>query len=153
VEGVRYGVLICNDQAFPEICQIYMLQGADVLLHPTQAAGPTETIRSELLRTRAHDSSCYLAVSGFCGGEKLAWSDRESRATIYDYNGYAIADSGHREGHVMAELNLDEARWTSWCRDKDHRQTIRRQVRADLYGRCYLSIAEKKENMVDREPV
>jgi len=148
VEGVRYGVFICNDQAFPEICQIYALQGTQVLLHPTQAAGPTETIRSELLRTRAHDTSCFVAVSGFCGDEKLRWSGRESRAVIYDFNGYPIADRGHREGHVVATLDLEEQRWTSWCRDHDHRRTIQRQLRADLYGRYYAALSSEKENMI-----
>ena len=152
VEGVRYGVFICNDQAFPEICQIYALQGAQVLLHLTQAAGPTETIRSELLRTRAHDTSCFVAVSGFCGDKSLRWSGRESRAVIYDFNGYPIADSGHRDGHVLATLDLEEQRWTSWCRDHDHRRTVQRQLRADLYARYYAALSSQKENMVPPGP-
>lgn len=147
LDGVRYGALICNDQAFPEICQIYALQGVQVLLHPSQAAGPTETIRSEMLRTRAHDSSCYLAVSGFCGAAKLAWSGRESRAYILDYNGYAVADCGHRQGHVTATLDLGEERWTSWCRDLDHRRMMKRQLRADLYARYYARLSAGKENL------
>lgn len=147
VEGARYGVFICNDQAFPEICQIYALQGVEVLLHPTQAAGPTEIIRSEMLRTRAHDTSCFLIVSGFVGEESLSWQDRESRAVIYDFNGYPLADSGHREGHCSATLKLDELRWTSWCRNRDHRHTILRQHRANLFARYYAEWSSKIENM------
>ena len=148
IEDVRYGVFICNDQAFPEICQIYALQGAQVLLHPTQAAGPTETIRSEMLRTRAHDSSCFVVVSSFVGGEALSWQDRESRAVIYDFNGYSLADTGHRDGHCTATLNLDEQRWTSWCHGIDHRRSILRQHRADLFARYYADLSSRVENMI-----
>ena len=153
VDGVRYGVFICNDQAFPEICQIYGLQGTDVLLHPTQAAGPTETIRSEMLRTRAHDASCFLVTSTFLQDRPLGWQYRQSHATIYDFNGFTLAETGHREGHATATLDLDEERWTSWCSRYDHRRTMLRQNRADLYARAYADIAPRKENMVPmREP-
>ena len=148
IEGVRYGTFICNDQAFPEICQVYALQGADVLLHPTQAAGPTETIRSEMLRTRAHDASCYLVTSTFLQDRHLSWQHRESRATICDYNGYTLAETGYREGHATATLDLEERRWTSWCPDGDHGESIRRQHRADLYSRYYGELSKGKENMV-----
>ena len=148
VDGVRYGVFICNDQAFPEICQIYGLQGTDVLLHPTQAAGPTETIRSEMLRTRAHDASCYLVTSTFLQDKPLGWQYRQSHATIYDFNGFTLAETGHRAGHATATLDLDEERWTSWCSKYDHRRTILRQHRADLYARAYGELAPHKENMV-----
>ena len=148
VEGVRYGVFICNDQAFPEICQIYALQGAEVLLHPTQAAGPTETIRSEMLRTRAHDASCFLVTSTFLSDRPLSWQNRQSRATIYDFNGFVLAETGYREGHASATLDLDEKRRTSWCREYDHRRTISRQHRADLYARYYAELSSKKENMI-----
>lgn len=148
VDGVRYGVFICNDQAFPEICQIYGLQGTDVLLHPTQAAGPTETIRSEMLRTRAHDASCFLVTSTFIQDKPLGWQYRQSHATIYDFNGFTLAETGHREGHATATLALDEERWTSWCTKYDHRRTMLRQHRADLYARAYAALALKKENMI-----
>ena len=148
IEGVRYGTFICNDQAFPEICQVYALQGADVLLHPTQAAGPTETIRSEMLRTRAHDASCFLVTSTFLQDRHLSWQHRESRATICDYNGYTLAETGYREGHATATLDLDERRWTSWCKDGDHGESIRFQHRADLYARYYQELSKGKENMV-----
>ena len=153
VDGVRYGVFICNDQAFPEICQIYGLKGTDVLLHPTQAAGPTETIRSEMLRTRAHDASCFLVTSTFLQDRPLGWQYRQSHATIYDFNGFTLAETGHRAGHATATLDLDEERWTSWCTKFDHRRTMLRQNRADLYARAYADIAPHKENMVPmREP-
>ena len=148
IEGVRYGTFICNDQAFPEICQIYALQGADVLLHPTQAAGPTETIRSEMLRTRAHDASCFLVTSTFLQDKHLSWQHRESRATIYDYNGYTLAETGYREGHATATLDLDERRWTSWCPNGDHGESIRRQLRTDLYARYYRDLSKSIEHMV-----
>ncbi len=153
VDGVRYGVFICNDQAFPEICQIYGLRGTDVLLHPTQAAGPTETIRAEMLRTRAHDASCYLVSSTFLQDKPLGWQYRQSHATIYDFNGFTLAETGHRAGHATATLDLDEERWTSWCGKYDHRRSILRQHRADLYARAYEEIALRKENMIPvREP-
>ena len=148
VDGVRYGVFICNDQAFPEICQLYGLQGTDVLLHPTQAAGPTETIRSEMLRTRAHDASCFLVTSTYIQDKPLGWQYRQSHATIYDFNGFTLAESGHRDGHVTATLDLDEERWTSWCTKYDHRRTILRQHRTDLYARAYAELAPAKEHMI-----
>ena len=151
VDGVRYGVFICNDQAFPEICQIYGWQGTDVLLHPTQAAGPTETIRSEMLRTRAHDTSCFLVTSTFVQDRPLGWQHRQSHASVYDFNGFTLAESGHRDGHVTATLDLDEERWTSWCTKYDHRRTILRQHRTDLYARAYATLAQGKENMIPAE--
>ena len=101
-----------------------------------------------MLRTRAHDSSCFLAVSAFLQGGALAWSKRESRAAIYDFNGFPLADIGYREGHVCATLDLDEQRLTSWSGNADHGYTIRRQLRADLYARYYADLSLEKENMV-----
>ena len=119
-----------------------------MLLHPTQAAGPTETIRSEMLRTRAHDASCFLVTSTFLEDKPLSWQNRQSRATIYDFNGFVLAETGYREGHASATLDVDEQRRTSWCRKYDHRRTIRRQHRADLYARYYAELSPRKENMI-----
>lgn len=148
LEGVRYGVLICHDMHFPEVAQIYALQGVDVLLNPTQAAGPTEELRYAMLKVRAHDTSAYLATSSFIQGTRLSWNTRLSRATVVDPNGFVIADSGHREGPVCATLDLDEDRWTSWCTTYDHRRTIGRQRRTDLYARYYAELGEGTERMV-----
>jgi len=147
---VRYGVLVCQDMHFPEVAQIYALQGVDVLLNPTQAAGPTEELRYDMLRVRAHDASVYLATSSFIQGTRQSWNARLSRGTIVDYNGFVLADTGLREGHVCATLGLDEERWTSWCTTDDHRRTIGRQRRVDLYARYYKEIGQTKEMMIPR---
>ena len=104
-----------------------------------------------MLRTRAHDASCYLVTSTFIQDKPLGWQYRQSHAAIYDFNGFTLAETGHRDGHATATLDLDEERWTSWCTKYDHRRTILRQHRTDLYARAYARLAPEKENMIPVE--
>lgn len=98
--GIRVGMNICYDSAFPEATRTLALLGADVIALPTNWPPGAECVAAHVLNTRAMENSVYFAAAnrvgserGFkfigrsriCGpkGETLAASDDTSETILY----------------------------------------------------------------------
>ena len=65
----RLGLLICYDLRFPEAARVLALQGADIIVHPTNWHWTSEDFPDFITRSRARDSRVYVVSADRWGRE------------------------------------------------------------------------------------
>jgi predicted amidohydrolase len=104
----RIGLQLCYDWRFPEITRVLALQGAEVIVHPTNSPTPARELAEFITRARAAENAVFFVTANRCGRERAAsffgWSQ------IVDPDGRRIAEAGAEETVIIAELNLELAR-------------------------------------------
>ncbi len=100
----KIAVATCWEIVFPEICTIYALKGADLILHPTMGrenkSGQSLSTGHRYV-TRAMDNSVYIApvILGTDGNG------------IIDFNGKVVAEAvGKADTVIMAEIDFSKER-------------------------------------------
>ncbi|MEX0704045.1 MAG: carbon-nitrogen hydrolase family protein [Planctomycetales bacterium] len=100
VAGVRVGINICYDAAFPEASRVLALAGADLIALPTNWPAGADCMPEHAINTRAMENGVYYAAvdrvgtergfqfigkSRICGprGETLAASDGAEETVLY----------------------------------------------------------------------
>jgi predicted amidohydrolase len=79
VDGVRFGICLCNDRRWPEVYRVLALQGADVVVlgynTPTEVPGWQEEPHAKMathllsLRAGAYQNAVWVAAAGKSGDE------------------------------------------------------------------------------------
>jgi len=69
-DGVRIGMLICYDGGFPEASRILALQGADLIVLPTNWPPGAETMSCFSINSRAMENGIYFAAVNRVGTER-----------------------------------------------------------------------------------
>ena len=105
--GVAVGMSICYDLRFPELYRILAVRGALVIALP--AAFTLATTRDHwetLVRARAIENQAFvIAANQF--GEHPAGQRSGGRSMIVDPWGVVLAQAPDREGHILADLDLE----------------------------------------------
>lgn len=110
------GVLNCMDLYFPEAARVLALLGAQLLLWPTTAYGPTAEQLLTLCRARAIENAVWLVSANFaCDPPYAPYLGRSAmgRAFAIDRDGTVVADTGHRPGLAIADVDLAKSRHTA----------------------------------------
>jgi predicted amidohydrolase len=105
-QGVELGMSICYDLRFPELYRILALRGARVL--PLPAAFTLPTTRDHwdtLVRARAIENQVFLVAANQVGPHP-GGHHSGGRSMIVDPWGVVLAQAEDREGHIVAELDL-----------------------------------------------
>jgi deaminated glutathione amidase len=106
-EGVELGLSICYDLRFPELYRILAVRGALVLTLPAAFTLPTTRDHWEvLLRARAIENQAFVIAANQFGPHPGAHHSG-GRSMIIDPWGVVLAQAPDREGHIVAELDLD----------------------------------------------
>lgn len=103
----RVGIGICMDIHFPEMWRAYALDGADVLLFPTMCLDYTGDHIESIVNARAIDNQVYLVSSHFVMQPFLSGRSM-GHSRIVDPYGRTRADTSHRPGLAIADVDLDE---------------------------------------------
>jgi predicted amidohydrolase len=106
-DGVQLGLSICYDLRFPELYRILAVRGARVIAVP--AAFTLATTRDHwetLLRARAIENQAFIVAANQVGAHP-AGHRSGGRSMIVDPWGLILAQAPDREGHVLAELDLE----------------------------------------------
>jgi deaminated glutathione amidase len=106
--GVPLGLSVCYDVRFPELYRILAVRGALVLTVP--AAFTLTTTRDHwptLLRARAIENQAFVIAANQTGDDG-AGHRSGGRSAIVDPWGIVLAQAGDREGHIVADLDLDD---------------------------------------------
>ena len=111
--GVELGLSICYDVRFPELYRILAIRGARILTVPAAFTVPTTRDHWEvLLRARAIENQAFVIAANQIGehapqGSAGAALRSGGRSMIVDPWGIVQALAPDREGHIVADLDLD----------------------------------------------
>jgi len=107
VDGVELGLSVCYDIRFPELYRILAIRGARVLTVPAAFTVPTTRDHWEvLLRARAIENQAFVVAANQIGEHEPGLRSG-GRSMIVDPWGIVLALAADREGHIVADLDLD----------------------------------------------
>jgi predicted amidohydrolase len=98
-DGVQLGLSICYDLRFPELYRILAVPAAFTL-------ATTRDHWETLLRARAIENQAFIVAANQVGAHP-AGHHSGGRSMIVDPWGLVLAQAPDREGHVLAELDLE----------------------------------------------
>jgi predicted amidohydrolase len=107
VAGLRIGLLICYDASFPEAARLLALEGADLILLPTNWPEEAEEKAEWLPNTRAYENVVYFASVNRIGDERGFHFHGRSR--VCDPTGHTMVE-GPRDTEAILVCDLDPRR-------------------------------------------
>ena len=132
--GMKIGMHICYDGGFPESARVMMLQGADLVVLPTNWPPGSECMAGFAVNTRAMENNIYYAACDRVGTERGFRFIGQSK--ICDPSGKELASAPHdREEILYAEIDVEKARRKKIIRVKNLHEIDRlHDRRPEMYG-------------------
>jgi predicted amidohydrolase len=104
---IPLGMSICYDLRFPELYRILAVRGARVVVVPAAFTLPTTRDHWEvLLRARAIENQAFVVAANQIGPHP-GGQHSGGRSMIVDPWGVVLAQAEDREGHIVADLDLE----------------------------------------------
>jgi predicted amidohydrolase len=124
LDCVRLGIMTCMDIEYPEVAQVLMLRGAEMLFFPHVQGTWGEVDWEIRYRARAVDTGLPV-VSACYGFPEGAWSPGKAigRTSIIGRDGLVLADLGRRIGILTMDLDLKPGRITQFFFNEPHDRT------------------------------
>jgi predicted amidohydrolase len=137
LDCVKVGIMTCMDIEYPEVAQVLMLRGAEVLLFPHVQSTWGEIDWEIRYRARAIDtglpvvSACY----GYREGEWLP-GKMIGRTSVVGRDGLILADLGRAIDLLTYDLDLGDKRITPFYFNKNYDRTlaVTASRRPEIYG-------------------
>lgn len=108
-DGMRIGMHICYDASFPESSRTLALEGADLLILPTNWPPGADTFAKYLPNARALENNVYFMAVNRVGEERGFRFIGQSR--ICEPNGSGLVEGPeYGEMALIADIDLDRAR-------------------------------------------
>ena len=147
----QVGTMTCMDIEYPEVAQVLMLRGAELLLFPHVQAGWGEVDWEIRYRARAVDTG--LPVLSACFGyDEGEWSPGKmlGRSGVIGRDGGIVGDLGRGIGVVTCDLDLGSGRVTEFFfpRKLDRTLAVKGSRRPELYAE--LSVMGSKNEALRR---
>ena len=104
LDGLKLGIVVCSELWNPELCRVLALRGAEVLLAP--AGGGFHRVADNwklMARARAVENEMYVGLT------QQLFDGEAGSALIAGPEG--VLASGADPGLLVADLDLDRARW------------------------------------------
>lgn len=134
VEGVRIGLNICYDSAFPEASRCLTLLGADLIALPTNWPPGAKCLADNTIATRAMENAVYYAAINRIGTER--GFEFIGRSSICGPSGEPIDYAPHTNEQVLyAEIDPRRSRRKHFIRVPDKHEIDRlADRRPEMYG-------------------
>lgn len=111
VDGLRMGVLICYDLRFPEAARMCALDGADLIVLPTNWPVGVDFHPGIFAPARAAENHCYVLACDRVGTERGVTFI--GRSLLVDYDGHQLAIASDTEEELLiGEIDPKAARQT-----------------------------------------
>lgn len=137
LDCAKVGIMTCMDIEYPEVAQVLMLRGAEILLFPHVQGSWGEVDWEIRYRARAIDTGLY-AVSACYGYGNGEWMPGKmiGRTSVIGRDGLVLADIGRTTGVLTADLDLSQGRVTQFYFDRalDRTLAVTASRRPELYG-------------------
>lgn len=136
LDCARIGIMTCMDIEYPEVAQVLMLRGAEILLFPHVQASWGEVDWEIRYRARAIDtglpvvSACY----GYAEGEWMP-GKMMGRSGVIGRDGLIMAEAGRRIEVLTVDLDLARGRVTQFffAEPRNRTDAIVASRRPELY--------------------
>jgi predicted amidohydrolase len=134
IEGVKVGLNICYDSAFPEASRCLTLLGADLVVLPTNWPPGAECLARTAISTRAMENAVYYAAVNRVGTER--GFRFIGRSSVCDPSGAEIAVAEGDDQQVLyAEIDPARSRRKHFIRVPDKHEIDRlADRRPEMYG-------------------
>jgi len=135
IRGLRVGMNICYDGSFPEASRILALDGADLIVLPTNWPPGSECAAGYAVNTRAMENAVYYMAVDRIGVERGFHFIGQSK--ICDTSGSTITEAAHADPAILyAEIDPARARNKHLVRVPQKHEIDRlKDRRPELYGR------------------
>jgi len=137
LDCARVGIMTCMDVEYPEVAQVLMLRGAEVLLFPHVQGSWGEVDWEIRYRARAIDTGLYVvsACYGYGEGEWIP-GKMIGRTSVIGRDGLILGDIGRSVGVLTVDLDLSQKRVTHFYFERafDRTLAVTGSRRPDLYG-------------------
>lgn len=141
------GIMTCMDVEYPEVAQVLMLRGAELLLFPHVQGSWSEIDWEIRYRARAVDTGLPV-VSACYGYPEGEWVPGKmiGRTGVVGRDGLILADLGRSIGLLTYDIDLNEKRITPFFFNEKHDRTLAviASRRPELYGELVRREAKKK---------
>lgn len=140
VGGLRVGMNICYDSSFPESSRVLALEGADLIVLPTNWPPPALCSAEFVVNTRAMENNVYYMAINRIGTERGFRFIGHSK--ICGPIGDVLAQAAHeREEILYAEIDPELARNKHLVRVQGKHEIDRfRDRRPEMYGKIVESV-------------
>lgn len=147
LDCARIGIMTCMDIEYPEVAQVLMLKGAELLLFPHVQSGWGEIDWEVRYRARAIDTGLPLlsACFGYRDGDWLP-GKMLGRSSVVGRDGLILADMGRRIGLLTYELDLEEKRITPFYFNQPNDRTL--AVIASRRPELYRAVVERRRKRI-----
>ncbi|MCX6012388.1 MAG: carbon-nitrogen hydrolase family protein [Chloroflexi bacterium] len=102
------GIHICYDCLFPECARVMALEGADIIVLPTNWPEGRGIVSQHIVIARAYENRVFLAAVNRVGIERGVRFIGKSK--IISPSGQILSDAGDEDIILYSEVNLSEAR-------------------------------------------
>ena len=126
---LKIGLMICYDWRFPEASRTLALQGADIIICPSNLV---TDVWHKVMPARAIENKVYFAVANRCGTEERNKEilTFKGESAIYSYNGKELVKAGiDNEIVIMSEIEPEKTRNKSFNEIND----VFKDRRPELY--------------------
>lgn len=132
--GIKIGMHICYDGAFPEPARVMTLLGAELIVLPTNWPSQSATIAEHLIACRAVENVVYAMAVNRVGEER--GFRFEGRSSIADPGGVTLARAGGGDEIIYAEVEPARAQMKRIVRVEGLYELDRiKDRRPEFYGR------------------
>lgn len=129
----KIGMYICYDSSFPEAARVMALQGADIIIHPTNWPQGVESTPRHIVYARAIENVLFHVSVDRVGVERGFQFIGQSKI-INPFGDELAVASADREETIYAALSLNEARQKSKVLSPGVEVDRIRQRRPEMYG-------------------
>jgi predicted amidohydrolase len=125
--GVRLGIAICFEHAFPEIFSELALAGANLIAIPSAVPDGFGYLIELRTRARAQDNQVFIAAANLVGDDgQTKWCGRSG---IVNPRGEVVAFAGEEEAHIEAVIDF------SLIESERRQEPVFHHRRPELYPR------------------
>ncbi|MDM9627500.1 nitrilase-related carbon-nitrogen hydrolase [Rhizobium sp. S152] len=134
----RLAIFPCGEVAVPELSRVFMMRGAEVLLHPSNEPANARADAAKICR--AAENMCYLISTNVSGQIGFSDAERGGHSQIVDFNGNYVAFEKSDAESLSATAVIDIAALQAARRDTNMGNALLR-TRWEMY-RDYFANAQ-----------